>query len=249
MQLTGSGLPCPICTGNTLAPLDNAYIRCLFCGVIRTQHSYDATLYQENYAQTYIEYASNPQLNIPLNLFRLGLVSRWLRPGDSLLDIGCCIGEFIRFAERYYRCTGFEPNKVAAKMARSRVLYSKILETLDSPPEVQCITMFDVIEHLENPIDVLKSIVATSLTGGGVLVVGTPDADSVSFSPPDDSHLRAWKHWKPKEHLWLHTEESLTKIAEMLDLRVLSIGREENDIRPGNEEGGLLTVVMRKEKT
>ena len=248
MQLTGSGLPCPICSGNTLTPGDSVYIRCLRCGVIRTRYPYDAALYQETYAQTYIEYAANPRLNIPLNLFRLGLVSRWMRPGDSLLDIGCCIGEFIRFAERYYRCIGFEPNKVAARMARQRVMHSNILESLDNPPKVECITMFDVIEHLENPVDVLKSCVGGCLVQGGVLVVGTPDADSTSFSVPDDSHLRAWRHWKPKEHLWLHTEESLSKIADILDLRVLSIGREENDIRPGNEEGGLITVVMRKEK-
>lgn len=218
------------------------------CGVIRTQQSYDASLYRENYAQTYIEYASNPRLNVPLNLFRLGLVSRWLRPGDSLLDIGCCIGEFIRFAERYYRCIGFEPNRVARDMARRRVLHSSILESLENPPVVQCVTMFDVVEHLENPLDVLKSTLRASLTGGGVLVMVTPDVDSLTSSMIDDSNLRAWKHWKPKEHLWLHTEQSLSKMAEILDLRVLSIGREENDIRPGNEAGGLITVVFQKEK-
>lgn len=245
MKLFGSPIPCPICRRPTITPEDKEYIRCISCGVVRTKYHYDATIYQEDYAETYLRYATNPQVNTPLNLSRLGLVSRWLRPGQTLLDIGCCIGEFLRFAEQHYNCVGFEPNQIAAGLARQRIR-SKVVEMLDSDVRAHVITMFDVLEHLEDPLESLKSSLRPPLTGRQVLILVTPNVSVVPLW--EDGELRAWKHFKAKEHLWLHTERSLSVIAEKLGLRVLYLGREESDIRPGNQDGDILTVVMQKEE-
>ena len=244
MKLLESRKPCPVCGGPTLTPEDDEYIRCIYCKVVRTCHHYSASLYRKEYADTYLGYASNETLNTPLNLLRLGLVSRWLRPHRCLLDIGCCIGEFIRFAEPYYPCMGFEPNEIAATLAKGRV-HSPIVTTLGGVMLFDCITMFDVLEHIESPIENLRPLLGASLRQDGVLIITTPNVSVVPLW--EDSTLRSWKHWKPKEHLWLHTEVSLRKIAEILGLRVLYVGREESDIRPGNEDGGIITAVFRKE--
>jgi 2-polyprenyl-3-methyl-5-hydroxy-6-metoxy-1,4-benzoquinol methylase len=243
VKLYGSSISCPICKHPTITPEDQEYIRCISCGAIRTKYHYDSTIYREDYAETYLRYATNPQVNTPLNLSRLGVVSRWLRPGQTLLDIGCCIGEFLRFAEQHYNCVGFEPNQIAAGLARQRI-QSKVIEMLDSDVKAHIITMFDVLEHLEDPLESLKSSLRACLTGGGVLILVTPNVSVVPLW--EDAQLRAWKHWKAKEHLWLWTEPSLGILAEKLGLRVLYRGREESDIRPGNERGDIITFAMGK---
>jgi len=234
---------CPICTNlQVTVPNDEEYIRCNRCGVVKTKYSYDSKLYREDYADNYVEYAKTI-VNIPLNLFRVGLVSRWLSPEETILDIGCCIGEFVRFAEPYYRCTGFEPNPMAAAMAKERVK-SEIITKLHKGLHVNCITMFDVFEHIEDPISFLDYLYGI-LEPGGILALTTPNAGCIpNWS---DDQLRGWKHYKPKEHLFLYSEEALDYITHRAGFKLLHVGTEESDIRPGNPNGDILTYVTRKE--
>jgi 2-polyprenyl-3-methyl-5-hydroxy-6-metoxy-1,4-benzoquinol methylase len=236
---------CLICGSGVLWSEDRELCRCQSCGVIRTRYDYNPRLYRTTYAKNYIEYAKT-DVNTPLNLFRLGLVSRWLKESQVIMDIGCCVGEFLRFAEEYYQCFGFEPNPEAALLARKRCkskIFGSFSKTfLKKIPEAHCITMFDVVEHLENPITAVSDLITNHLLPGGVLVITTPNVEVASNS---DS-LRTWKHWKPQEHLWLHTEYSLTKLLDKVNLDVVHVGREESDIRPGNPEGDIITIVGRK---
>jgi 2-polyprenyl-3-methyl-5-hydroxy-6-metoxy-1,4-benzoquinol methylase len=231
---------CLICGSPALPSSDGEYNRCVNCGVIRTKYDYDPGIYDSHYAQGNLSYADS-ELNLPLNLFRLGFVSRWLRTGDSILDIGCGVGAFIRFAERYYSCTGVEPNEHALWIARRRC-NSQIYSTMNGSirGKFQVATMFDVIEHLPFPRDTFQFVIDNYLQPEGVLVITTPNASTLH----DEKEIKAWKHYKPKEHIFLHTISSLLRIAKSLDLRVLSIGMEESDIRPGNSNNGLATLAF-----
>lgn len=238
-----SGTPCPICDNeSTMTPEDGEYIRCHRCGVLRTRYDYNGAMYNNNYAKTYVDYANGP-FNTPLNLFRLGLVSRWLRPKEKLLDIGCCIGEFIRFAERYYECEGFEPNKTAANLARYRA-FSPILNHLNGAGPAKAITMFDVLEHIQNPRDFIATLVNKYLVPGGVVALTTPNVEAVPLW--NDNKMRTWKHYKPTEHLYLYSEHSLTILFNQVGLEPVHWGAEESDIRPGNPDRDILTCVARK---
>jgi len=242
MDLRVSAKTCPICAHfTTYTPIDEEYHRCPNCGMIRTKYNYDASQYGAGYAKNYLDYTNSP-CNQSLNLFRLGLVSRWLLKGSSILDIGCCVGEFIRFAEPYYACSGFEPNEIAARTASMRVK-SPVASYLNGlGPSFDCITMFDVIEHIEEPSDLLKHCIAM-LFSNGIIAITTPD---VSVVPERDTLLRSWKHWKPKEHLYLYTSDSLKVLFGNLGFEIVHLGREESRIRPGNTDGDLLTCVARR---
>jgi len=236
---------CCILCGHFLRASENGeYGRCAKCGTVRTRYNYDPSMYSTSYADTYLKYASGPT-NTPLNLFRVGLVSRWLRNGGKILDIGCCIGEFLRFAERHYTCIGFEPNKKAASHARSRC-HSLILTSLNGSTEkVNCITLFDVLEHIETPVEFLKQLLSEYLLPSGVMVITTPNVEVIPAW--DDVRLRKWKHWKPREHLWLYCEKGLNLLAEKVGLNCVHVGFEESEIRPGNPDGDIITFVARKE--
>lgn len=243
IEATELGSPCSICDNpTTIKSHDGEYYRCSRCLTLRTRYNYEATQYGRKYSENYIEYAETP-VNTPLNLFRLGLVSRWMKPQYLLLDVGCCIGEFIRFAEPHYSCTGFEPNGFAAVVAKKRVK-SPIHERIQELAIYDAITLFDVLEHIESPYSFLEHGLKPRLEKGGVIVITTPNIGCIPMW--EDVGLRKWKHYKPKEHLFLHSEQGLEFMAEKLQLEVLHFGTEESDIRPGNPNGDILTCVLRK---
>jgi SAM-dependent methyltransferase len=232
---------CPICQSETaMEPSDHEYRRCQYCGTLRTKHDYNGKMYSDSYVETYLKYAKTTT-NIPLQLCRLGIVSRWLHPQDRILDVGCCIGEFIRFAEKYYICEGFEPNERALEKKHcNAMIYTELTGMIHS---ANCITMFDVVEHLQQPKDFLNNLCHRYLKPQGTLVITTPDLSAGSWH---DATLRKWKHYKPEEHLFLYTEKGIEILLGKIGLRVLHIGHEESDIRPGNPSHDILTVVARK---
>jgi SAM-dependent methyltransferase len=230
---------CTICGSSTRSSDDHEYVRCVKCGTVRTRFGYSSKVYSRAYAKNYVAYAASA-VNVPLNLFRLGLVSRWMRPGQLLMDVGCCIGEFLRFAEKYYQCVGIEPNKFAVSMARKRVESPIMSDMNEITGKFKCITMFDVLEHIEEPKNFLKFIVDTFLDKDGVIALTTPNVDAI---PQWSTELQKWKHYKPEEHLFLHTEFGLDTLINSVGLTSLHWGREESDIRPGNPNGDILTLV------
>jgi SAM-dependent methyltransferase len=232
--------PCVIC-GSKVPPFgsgDGEHTRCAHCGVLRTKHSYRANMYGSAYADNYLKYAGS-EVNTSLQLFRLGLVSRWLQRGDKILDVGCCVGEFLRFAEKYYGCVGFEPNEKAIEKRRCSAKIHKTLNGLIRP--VKCITMFDVLEHIQEPREFLNTLYLQYLLPGGILIVTTPDVQAVS-----DRELRGWKHYKPEEHLFLYSERGLEILLQSIGFKVIHWGREESDIRPENPNGDIMTCVVRR---
>lgn len=238
-----SGGACSICGSNTAESDDQEYKRCTHCGVVRTRFNYNPKVYDKAYAVNYVAYAES-EVNIPLNLFRLGLVSRWMKTGQRILDVGCCIGEFIRFAEHYYECVGFEPNNYALEKARKRV-NSKIISDLNgSTAKVHCITLFDVLEHIEDPKDFLTFLSEKYLLPDGIIALTTPNVAAIPMWQWNE--MRRWKHYKPQEHLYLYTESGLQSLCERVGLKPIHWGVEESDIRPGNPNGDILTCVARK---
>ena len=239
-----TGILCPICNSEKTVYLNgDEAITCLYCSVIRTKFHYDPTIYGDSYAENYLKYADT-DVNVPLNLCRLGIAAQFMPTLNSrLLDVGCCVGEFLRHVEMYYpNCYGFEPNLIAAKIANTRI--SSAVETnLESyngtTKKFDVITMFDVIEHIECPKDFLKYL-KNFLTPKGVFVITSPNSVS-SFVHND---ITKWKHYKSREHLFVHSIKSLWLLFEELDMRPLHTGYEESRIRPGNMNNDIFTLVV-----
>ncbi len=90
---------------------------------------------------------------------------------DRILDYGCGAGTFVQFLKQqgYANASGYDPY-VAAHADRS------ILEE-----RYDAIVTWDVIEHMEDPRNFLRTLVAL-LRPGGLLVIGTPDADHIPLT-------------------------------------------------------------------
>jgi len=87
---------------------------------------------------------------------------------------------------------------------------------LPSGSEVQVITAFEVLEHLENPIDFIRN--AFLYPGVEILIVST---ELFIGQPPS---LEAWPYYMPEtgQHIGFFKLETLVVVAKSLDLQLTS---------------------------
>jgi 2-polyprenyl-3-methyl-5-hydroxy-6-metoxy-1,4-benzoquinol methylase len=103
---------------------------------------------------------------------------------DSLLDIGCAGGAVLdAFAAAGWRVAGVEPAPEAAAAARARHPGVRCGFFPGDAPEAEdgggfgLVTLFDLLEHMEQPLPFLAAIHGR-LRPGGVLAVQVPNFDS-----------------------------------------------------------------------
>jgi 2-polyprenyl-3-methyl-5-hydroxy-6-metoxy-1,4-benzoquinol methylase len=107
--------------------------------------------------------------------------------GKTICDIGCATGNFISVIAETNICYGVDFSKYAiAKckkrfyMMQNRFAYLD-LNTADKLPfktKFDLITLFDVVEHINN-LGNIKTILLESLKFGGHLVITTPNANNI----------------------------------------------------------------------
>jgi SAM-dependent methyltransferase len=106
-----------------------------------------------------------------------------LTPGRRLLDVGCSYGAFLELArERGWEVTGVDLSAKAAAYAtaqRGLPVFTGTLEAAAYPARTfSAVTMWDVIEHLDDPRGLLREVHRV-LAPGGVLVVFTINQGSL----------------------------------------------------------------------
>jgi 2-polyprenyl-3-methyl-5-hydroxy-6-metoxy-1,4-benzoquinol methylase len=122
------------------------------------------------------------------------------RKNARLLDVGCAFGYFLKFLERRCQVHGVDISGYAVQQARallsdgSRIKVFDIRDGIPFKEQFDVITAFDVMEHIENPLQVLESF-KKMLHPNGVLYLELPTKKTiVNF---DTSHryrdLDAWR--------------------------------------------------------
>jgi len=143
------------------------------------------------------------------HILRIERLTRDIRPQTSpvrLLDFGCGFGRFIEACNHF----GFEACGVDRSIGRRSEASIDIYPSLnDVPGEFHAITLFEVLEHLDNPAGMLAEL-SSRLVPGGILVLETPDCSGVS----DIRSHRDYHLIHPLEHINAFTHETLRSIAE-----------------------------------
>jgi SAM-dependent methyltransferase len=113
--------------------------------------------------------------------FAAAAITKSFPEGGSVLDLGCYKGGFLRSLPDQFRRYGIEPSAAAAKAAAECgiEILGKDLSALENR-QFHSITLFDVFEHLTNPLGTLDTLFQ-HLQPGGLLCIGTGFADSPSF--------------------------------------------------------------------
>jgi SAM-dependent methyltransferase len=145
--------------------------------------------------------------------------------GD-LLDVGCASGSFVLKAlEAGWHVAGLEPSKALYKEAlerigdRGTILPVVLEEAKFGVRRFDAITMWDVLEHVVDPLAILVRC-RQLLKPGGFLFLNVPDLDSF------EARLfgRNWPLLLP-EHLNYFNRPSLKLSAEKSGLQLVRFGR------------------------
>ena len=107
--------------------------------------------------------------------FYLSLVTRY-SPAGALYDVGCAFGSFAEVAATKYAVHGSDVSARAVQTARERCPDGEfdVADANDltlAPGAYDVITMLDVLEHLDDPADVLGRVRGALRDGGVVLIV------------------------------------------------------------------------------
>lgn len=119
---------------------------------------------------------------------RLQMCRRHAPAGRRLIDIGAGTGAFVRAAnDAGYRARGFDVMPRAVERLKRDGIYAVNVSLFD------VVTMWDAIEHMENPQHVLDWI-----RPGTIVLISIP-----VFR--DLTRIRESKHYRPGEHLYYWT--------------------------------------------
>ena len=143
---------------------------------------------------------------------KLDWVIRYVKPGGRLLDVGANYGHFVARAAKRFEAIGLEPSIRAVRWGESHLQAPvKIGSISDEYPEFigrfQAITLFDVIEHLDNPRVAIERC-RRYLAPGGCLFVTTPDAGSVVARLLG----KRWYHLDLEQHVSIFSSSNLTRL-------------------------------------
>lgn len=144
--------------------------------------------------------------------------------GRRLLDVGCYTGVFVEIASTAgWDAQGVDPSRWAVDQARQAGLHVEAgtLATAGFPPEsFDVITLWDVIEHVDDPAGELRRVYDL-LRPGGLAVIHTMDIDSLFARLMGPR----WP-WLMEMHLSYFSQRTLRRMVSGLGFRVLRSARQ-----------------------
>jgi SAM-dependent methyltransferase len=156
----------------------------------------------------YADYDRDKQVMVPTFEKYLDILERFLPTKGTLIDVGAATGFFLKLAvDRGWTGIGFEPSAHASAAARKKGLDVRTgIFNCDSlsPASADAITLWDVIEHVPDPVGLLRTVHST-LRPGGLVAINTPDSGSLLARALGSR----WHLVVPPEHLFLFNRASL----------------------------------------
>lgn len=198
----------------------------VYCDFIPSQKEL-AEYYSEGYfkgspdRRGYYDYAADESLLKASFLPKLRLVNRFAPRIGSLLDIGCAAGYFVELAiGQGWEACGLEISNFAANMARRRGLpvVNGTSPAMFKAEHFDAITMWDVVEHLPDPLEFLREANRV-LRPRGVVSLCTGRIDSL-VAKLWGRHSRIFN---PPQHLTFFSRRSLERVLKLAGFRVLKL--------------------------
>ena len=267
---------CHVCGSPKVVPFmtatDNGHLRdaniklpvyqCRACDVFFLNPPPPAELGREYFATAY---AKNTEGNVyyddgfkqRISMLRLDLIAGRGAASGRLLDVGCGKGQFVQAARtRGFDAWGVELDAGACAYARNHFTLATVLngslDHPDLPREFDVVTLWDVIEHVPDPVGILKQSLGR-LRPGGLIVVRTGNIRSWSF---DRGRERWWAFGA--DHRFYFSPESLSAALRLAGFEVDAVVNCETTERPDKRKSrdisdtsvaeGLLSVTKSPKK-
>lgn len=146
-----------------------------------------------------------------------------------ILDIGCADGSFLRVAKNNgWETYGMEISRDLVEVARKRyglkILSGTLNETSFMTKSFDVVTMWDLIEHVEDPMQTM-SIVNRILKDDGIVGISTPNIDGLfpKLSYKISNIVGYWPHPEPPYHLFQFSKKTIYELLELTGFSVLEM--------------------------
>lgn len=147
---------------------------------------------------------------------------RWVPKNVKVLDVGCGFGESLGYHQaRGCEVWGVEADSNITRVAEKFGFNIKVglFDSNDYENNFfDYITMDQVIEHLTNPLEILKGMKSV-LKVDGHIVLSTPNANGFIAK----IFKKRWINWHTPYHLQFFSPESISIMAEEVGLEIESI--------------------------
>lgn len=238
---------------------EGALRRCSGCGQLLSRASaarYSETMTQFNAADFNAPQGRELERRQSVARQRLSRIAALLgkSAGDiRVLDVGCSRGQFVAAAiAAGYRAEGVEPAPRIAEAARAAGLpvTTGLLEDQKFPDgRFDALTLFEVIEHLREPLPLLTEC-RRVLKPGGILLVSTANAESWTAAAMG-AHWDYFDMARDGGHISFYNPRSMVKIAATagfevarLDTARVKFHDKENTPRPLYVLGKLVAELL-----
>ena len=244
---TASACHCPLCDSHQVELLSNRNreggplrtVICLDCGLVWSDpFPHDPRAFYENDYRLAYKSSYQPQAK---HVYRAGQVAvtrhqkikHLINTPQTLLDVGVGGGEFAYLMKSLgHAVSGIEPNQGYANYAKTQYDLNLQIGFLQDAQFAEnsfdVITIWHVLEHTEDPLQVLSRL-GSWLKPQGILVVEVPNIEAVCQSPKSTFH---------DAHLFNFNLASLSKLAERAGLNTQQ--------HLLSADGGNLTVFFNK---
>jgi len=145
------------------------------------------------------------------------VIQKEKNPG-KILDIGCATGIFLNeMQKKGWECFGVEPNNFAATYGKENFKLNIVNKTFEktkfSDSFFDVITMWDVLEHVENPDLVVREL-NRILKPGGLLVISMPNSDSLECK----IFGKYWAGWDIPRHCNIFNAKNAVSFFSIYDI-------------------------------
>lgn len=139
-------------------------------------------------------------------------ISRLVKKKGNIIDIGCSIGMFLKTAATFgFNPYGYDINKInlnkAKKLFGINILPDNYLENKKFNNFFDVATIWDVLEHIHDPVEFLSQLIG-KIKPGGLLVVQCPNMESYDFLKFGNK----WDWLIPGDHIQFFTQKTLVKV-------------------------------------
>lgn len=232
----GNRAQCGLCSSKDVTDLYSIKSlqlkKCGSCGAIFVypQPTYEELLpdYQEKYflSGEHLEWGYADYLELEADIRetskrRLRVMEKYLK-GGKLLEPGCATGWFLDEArKRGYQVSGVEISGFAAQWGRENlgldIFIGPLAEAKFAGGEFDVVVLWDVLEHLSDPLAELREINRV-LKKGGYLCVSVPNAGSIWAR---FMGRRWFGYSKIREHIYYYDRQSLAGAMRRADFSVV----------------------------
>lgn len=231
---------CPICSGEEESLFSKEgfhFVRCLGCGLIFTNPQVKEEMLRKTYdGARSLDIWVDVLLTEESRKYDYGKYNRRLEKFEELvgtgrvLDIGCSIGHFLKLArDRGWQGVGLEMNAKAVKYATEELrvtVIPKLLKEANLPERsFDVVTLWGVIEHLKDPVDVLKDT-HRILKDDGVLFIFCPNVESLVCRILRQ-HVSTFDG---RNHLWYFAETTLRKLLDKTCFTIIEAETEQPEL-------------------